>query len=397
MSYCEPNKPLHYKRIFFIFSQTCCMKKLCLLTVAQLLITCSFSTPFEEHKTLEIGAKAPDFRLPGVDGKTYTISSFKNANILAIIFTCNHCPTAQAYEDRIIQLVKDYKTKGVAVVAISPNDPNSVRLDELGYTDMSDSFEEMKLRAKQKGFNFPYLYDGATQSISKAYGPVATPHVFIFDKERKLRYQGRIDDVEKPTGTPKNHDTRNALDALIAGKEVPVATTKVFGCSVKWAEKKELVKKGAEDWAKEDVSVNMIDETGLKDLIKNNSDKLRLINVWATWCGPCVAEFSSFVEMNRMYRGRDFEFISVSADAPANKEKVLKFLQKKQASNTNFLFSLDDKYKLIEAVDPKWQGALPYTILVEPGGKIVYAEQGIIEPSKMKKLIVENPLIGRYY
>lgn len=381
----------------FIFSQTCCMKKLFFLVLAQLILLAGFAVPVDEHKTLEIGATAPDFKLQGTDGKTYSLASFKSANILVIIFTCNHCPTAQAYEERIIQITKDYKDKGVALVAISPNDPKSVRLDELGYTDLSDSFEEMKIRAKQKGFNFPYLYDGATQAVSKLYGPVATPHVFIFDKQRKLRYQGRIDDVEKPSGTPKNQDTRNALNALVAGKEVPVATTKVFGCSVKWAEKTELVKKSDEEWAKEPVNVAIIDVAGIKDIIKNNSEKLRLINVWATWCGPCVAEFSSFVDINRMYRDRDFEFISISADNPSQKEKVLRFLQKKQASNTNYLFSEEDKYKLIEAIDPKWQGALPYTMLVEPGGKIVYAEQGIIEPSKMKKLIVENPIIGRYY
>ena len=134
-----------------------------------LLITLLYSfnfcvaDPYSEHKTLPIGAKAPDFKLMGVDGKTYTLSSFKDAKILVSIFTCNHCPTAQAYEDRIIQLAKDYKDKGVAVVAINPNDPKAINLDELGYTDLSDSFEEMKIRAKEKHFNFPYLYDGATQ------------------------------------------------------------------------------------------------------------------------------------------------------------------------------------------------------------------------------------------
>jgi thiol-disulfide isomerase/thioredoxin len=141
----------------------------------------------------------------------------------------------------------------------------------------------------------------------------------------------------------------------------------------------------------------MIDEAGIKELVQNKSDKLRLINVWATWCGPCVTEFPSFIEMNRMYRGRDFELITVSADNPENKDKALKFLKKSQASVANYLFSLDDKYKLIEAIDPKWQGALPYTMLVEPGGKIVYAKQGIIDPKEMKKLIVENHMIGRYY
>jgi thiol-disulfide isomerase/thioredoxin len=141
----------------------------------------------------------------------------------------------------------------------------------------------------------------------------------------------------------------------------------------------------------------MIDEEGIKDLLKNNSDKLRLINIWATWCGPCVTEFPSFVEINRMYRGRDFEFISISADDPANKEKALKFLQKQQASNKNYIYNNDDKYKMIEAVNPDWEGALPYTILVEPGGKIVYVSKGAINPAELKKMIVDNKFIGRYY
>lgn len=351
----------------------------------------------DEHRTLAIGSPAPDFKLPGTDGKTYTLASFKNAGLLVIIFTCNHCPTAQAYEDRIIQLAKDYTSKNVAVVAISPNDPKSVRLDELGYSDLSDSFEEMKLRAKQKGYNFPYLYDGDAQATAKAYGPIATPHVFIFDKARTLRYQGRIDNVEKPTKTPTELNTRNAIEALLQNKAVPVTTTKVFGCSVKWADKNSLVKKGFEEWAREPVAVNTIDEPGLKELLKNPTDKLRLINIWATWCGPCVTEFPDFIAINRMYRRRDFEFISISADDPAKKEKVLKFLQQQQASNTNYLFASDDKYKLIEAVDPEWQGALPYTILVEPGGKIVYGKQGPIDVAEIKRMIVDNRLIGRFY
>src|SRR5262245_41900232 len=110
-------------------------------------------------KTLAIGDAAPDFKLPGVDGKDYSLASFAEAKFLLVVFTCNHCPTAQAYEERIKRLAADYKDKGVALVAISPNDPAAVRLDELGYTDLSDSFEEMKIRAKDHHWNFPYLYD----------------------------------------------------------------------------------------------------------------------------------------------------------------------------------------------------------------------------------------------
>jgi peroxiredoxin len=385
----------------YLFKNYLSMKPVVLPAIFVLLLLMSFThqpaAPAEDHPTLSIGSKAPDFKLPGVDGKTYSLASFSKASVLVIVFTCNHCPTAQAYEDRVIKLTNDYKAKGVQVIAIMPNDPLAIRLDELGYTDMGDTFAEMKLRAKQKKYNFPYLYDGKTQSVAKAYGPVATPHVFIFDKERKLRFEGRIDDMEKPTRTPNSFDTRNALDEVLNNKEVTVKTTKVFGCSIKWASKSSWISEYKEKWAKEPVDVEMIDEPGIKDLLKNNSDKLRLINVWATWCGPCVTEFPDFITINRMYRGRDFEFISVSADEPSQKDKVLKFLKGKEASGKNYLSGIDDKYKLIDAIDPNWKGALPYTILVEPGGKIVYTKEGRIDPAEMKKIIVENNMIGRYY
>jgi peroxiredoxin len=353
--------------------------------------------PGGEHPTLPIGSAAPDFSLPGVDGKTYSLASFAGAKVLVIVFTCNHCPTAQAYEDRLIQLTKDYKDKGVAVVAIMPNDPTSIRLDELGYTDMGDSFEEMKRRAAEKQFNFPYLYDGQTETAAKAYGPIATPHVFVFDQNRKLRYSGRVDDVEKPTKTPHVRDARNAIDAVLAGQPVPVETTKVFGCSIKWQEKSDWIEKAKLAWAKEPVKLDTITADGIRELIRNHTDKLLVVDVWATWCGPCVAEFPDFVDMNRMYRRRDFEFVSISADEPAKRDKALKFLQQSEASNTNYIFNVDDKYQLIDAVDPKWQGALPYTMVIEPGGKVIYAKDGPVDPAALKKIIVDDPTIGRYY
>ncbi len=375
------------------------MKRLVIsiLAITSFNFCCITSAFSEDHKTLEIGNSAPDFKLPGIDGKTYSLATFKSSKILVMVFTCNHCPTAQAYEERLINLTRKYAAQGVAVVAIMPNDPKSVQLNELGYADVGDSFEEMKIHARNKHFNFPYLYDGETESMSKTYGPVATPHVFIFDKDRKLRYQGRIDDIENPAGTPKSLDTQNAIEDLLAGRDVVVKTTKVFGCSIKWAEKEDLVAKSNIEWAKQPVTLDKIDEAGIKELLKNNTDKLRLINVWATWCGPCVNELPDFVNINRMYRLRDFEFITISADNPGKEKNVLKALTNLQLSNTNYLFNSDDKYKLIEAVDPKWTGALPYTILVEPGGKIVYAKQGGINPMQMKTLIVENKLIGRFY
>ena len=345
-------------------------------------------------ETLEIGAIAPPFRLPGVDGKIWSLADFSSAKVLAVIFTCNHCPTAQAYEDRIKQLVADYKDKGVAVVAISPNDPKAVRLDELGYTDLSDSLEEMKARAKDKAFNFPYLYDGDKQEVSRAYGPVATPHVFLFDKDRKLRFAGRINNSEKPERVT-SQDTRSALDALLEQKAVPVEKTRTFGCSIKWSEKQESAKASLAEWDKENVTLKVIDVDELRKLTKNETKKLRLVNVWATWCGPCVAELPEFVTINRMYRGRDFELVTISATLPEDKSAALKVLQEKRVAASNYLVNEEDKDKFMDAVDKKSSGALPYTVLIAPGGKVLYRKAGSCQPLEIKRAIVK--FLGRVY
>jgi len=344
--------------------------------------------------TLAIGSAAPDFALPGVDGRRHSLGDFASAKVLVVVFTATHCPTAQAYEERIQKLHDDYAGKGVALVAISPNDPLSVRLDELGYTDLGDSLEDMKLRAQERGFTFPFLYDGETEEASRRYGPQATPHVFVFDDQRKLRFAGRIDDGENPAKI-KTQDTRNAIEALLAGKPVPVETTKVFGCSIKWSDKRGSVAEGLKEWAAEPVTLSTVNTSALKELAKNATDKPRLINAWATWCGPCVTEFPDLVKIHRMYRGRGLEVVTVSADFPSNKESALKFLKGQQASTKNVILDSDDSYALVDALDKEWPGALPYTILVAPGGKILYRSQGAFDALKLRRAVVGY--FGRYY
>jgi thiol-disulfide isomerase/thioredoxin len=366
-----------------------------LAVIALLFIAPEFSLSAQQKaKTLEIGQEAPDFNLPGVDGRNYRLADFAKAKILVVVFTCNHCPTAQAYEDRIKKLASDYKNKGVAVVAISPNDPKAVRLDELGYSDMGDTFEEMKIRTKDKGYNFPYLYDGNTQAVALAYGPVATPHIFIFDRQRKLRFVGRIDDSEKPNQV-KSHVARNAIEAILAGRKVPVEKTMAFGCSIKWADKQASAKTSLVSWAREKVSLATINAKDVSGLVKNDSAKLRLINIWATWSQPSAEQLEQFVIINRMYRKRDFELITISADSPAKKDQVLSALKKQQASCRNYLFAPGNIYQLTEAVDKDLLCGVPCTLLVEPGGKVIYRRLGLIEPFELKKTIVEY--VGRYY
>jgi peroxiredoxin len=344
-------------------------------------------------KALEIGDAAPDFRLPGVDGKDHSLGDFAKAKLLAVVFTCNHCPTAQAYEDRIIQLHADYKDRGVALVAISPNDPLAVRLDELGYTEYSDSLEEMKQRAKDRSFEFPYLYDGETQKTSLAYGVLATPQVYLFDQQRKLRYVGRIDDSDVKTVT--SHDARNAIDALLAGRPVAVEKTRVFGCSTKWSDKRMDAVKWLERADAEAVELKPIDETDLGRLVRNETDKLLVVNVWASWCGPCVAELPDFVTMNRMYRKRNFQMITISIDEPEQKDAALKLLKDNHASMTNYISSVTNRDRLADIIDKEWQGPIPHTVLIAPGGKIIYRQTNAIEPIEVRKAVVD--FIGRTY
>ena len=336
----------------------------------------------KDVKTLEIGAPAPDFELPGVDGKKYRLDDFADAKLLVVIFTCNHCPTAQAYEQRIMQLYADYRDKGVALVAISPNDPLAVRLDELGYSDIGDSFEEMKLHAKRRGFEFPYLYDGENQRVSTTFGALATPHVFIFDDQRRLRYNGRIDDADiKP---PKSHDARNAIEDLLAGREVAVPKTRVFGCSTKWADKRESAKRSIEKWEAEPVELQQIGPEDLRELAENKTENYRLVNLWSTTCVPCIIELSEFVTVNRMYRRRHFEMITLSIDSPDRQDAALKVLKKNHVSCRNYIFDSDDRDAMAEALDPAWEGPVPYTILIAPGGEIVRRWKDRVDPAELK-------------
>ena len=172
---------------------------------------------------MSLGSPAPGFDLPGVDNRTYSLASFADKPVLVVIFSCNHCPYVKDYEDRMVSIQRDYAPKGVQLVAINSN-------DDKAYPE--DRFTEMVNRAREKGFNFPYLRD-ESQKIVEAYGAVCTPHVFAFDSSRLLRYRGRIDD-SRDASKVTHPDLRNALDDLVARRGVRVPDTKPFGCSIKW-------------------------------------------------------------------------------------------------------------------------------------------------------------------
>ena len=345
--------------------------------------------PDPVYPTLAIGAPAPNFSLHGVDGKAHKLSDYAKSKILAVVFQCNSCPASQLYEDRIEKLYRDYRDQGLSLVAINPNSPSSTRLDEQSYTDVTESLSDMKARAEYRHMDYPYLYDGDTQSAAKSYGPVATPQIFIFDRDRKLRYEGRIDDnLQESLVTAPN--ARNAIDALLAGQPVPVATTLAFGCPIKWMSRATDV---AEELAKienEPVSVSMAGADDLSKLRANPTGKVLLVNFWATWCGPCVGEFPDLEATYRMYRNRDFALVTVSENNPDEKAAVLKFLQRQHASSTNLLFATSDTSALQEAFDHNLGAGVPFTLVIAPNGDVVYQEEGALTILALRRAILQN-------
>jgi peroxiredoxin len=357
--------------------------------LAVLLMTLGIASAEEVHPTLALGSPAPDFALPGVDGQIHKLSDYASSPILVVVFTCNHCPIAQMYEKRIQQLATDYKDKGVAVVAIQGNDPQAIRIDELDSSDLSDTLPEMKIRVQYKHLTYPYLYDGDTQKVTRAYGPQATPHVFIFDQQRHLRYEGRIDNSYR-TELVKTQDARNAIEALLAHKEVTVKHTGVFGCSTKWSEKVAGRQAALEKINEQPVTVETISKAELAKLRTNPTHQMMLVDFWATWCGSCIVEFADLQDTLRMYGARDYSVVTVSANMPDEQPSVLRFLQKKHATSRNYLFDSQDTASLQTAFDPKWDSAVPYTILLSGDGKVLYKQLGSVDLLELKRTILAN-------
>ena len=332
----------------------------------------------------------------GIDDKTHSLSDYSSAKVLAIVFESDHCPVSENYETRIRAIYDDYKSKGVQLVAINPNNPSAVRLNELGYTDLTDSFADMKLRAANRHMDWPFLYDGETQGLATKFGASATPHIFIFDQDRKLRYEGRIDDNQTKS-LVKSNDARNAIDALLSDREVAVTHTPAFGCSTKWLSKAGDVQAEWEKIKAEPVKVDIASVEDLKKLRSNGTSKITVVHFWTTSCKDCGTTFHDLETTYRMYRLRDFNLVAVSVDDPAKKDAVLKTLQEEYASNLNYQVDTKNMKLVEEAVGAKWRPGSSYTMVILPDGKVVYQKEGKFDIHEMRRAVLANMPDGRAY
>jgi peroxiredoxin len=370
-----------------IFSE---LKKKAIWSLLALLVV-PLTGSAAEHPILPLGSAAPDFSLPGVDGKIHKLSDYASSKVLVVVFTCDHCPNAQMYEGRVTQFYNDYKDKGVAVVAISPNDPKAIRIDELDSSDVSDALDEMKIRVAYKHLQYPYLYDGDTEVVSRAYGPQASPHIFIFDQQRKLRYEGAIDDSYRIEFV-KRHYALGAINALLADQEVAVKHTGAFGCSTKWSDKEAANVAFMEKLNAQPVSIDPVSADALRALHKNADGNVRLIQFWSTRCSACLEEFAGIQDIYRMYSDRNFELVVVSMNKPNEKPLVTQWLEKTHATSRNLLFDSENTAALQKAFDPKWEAGpeVPYTILLDADGNVLYQTDKPVDQLKLRRTILAN-------
>jgi peroxiredoxin len=249
----------------------------------------------------------------------------------------------------------------------------------------------MKIRVEYKHLPYPYLYDGDTESVSRAYGPQASPHIFLFDRERKLRCEGAIDDSYRVEFI-KRHYALDAIDALLADKEVAVKHTGAFGCSTKWSDKEAANVVYMEKLNAQPVSLEMVSADTLKSLHTNADGNVRLIQFWSTQCSACLQEFAGIQDIYRMYSDRNFELVVVSMNKPDDKPAVTQWLDETHATSRNLLFDSANTAALQKAFDPKWEAGpeVPYTILLDADGNVLYQTAETVDLLKLRRTILAN-------
>ena len=336
---------------------------------------------------LEPGDEMPRFHLPGVDGLLHDSAEFEKSNLLAVIFLSNHCPTSQMFQGRLIRLAKDYHLRGLTLVAISPNDPEAILPDELAYSDLGDNIEEMAIRSKKLHYPFHYLYDGKTQETAKAFGARVTPHAFLFDEFRKLRYTGRVGDPKNPTREDRE-DLRLAIEALARGKNPPIARGRAFGSSIKWSKNRLIAEKMRERFSRETVSLKHAEKRTLEFIRKNKAIWPKLIYVWSMEDKINRNNLLKLSNIHKIYRKRGLEWVTVCIDGDELKESAQQFLKDAQASGRNFICSGSEIAPLADLRAEKGNRITPYFALVEPAGKIAYRSTAGLDPLELKRHIL---------
>lgn len=325
-----------------------------------------------------VGEPAPDFTLRDLAGRKHELAGYRG-KITVIAFLATKCPISNDYNERVRAIAEEYGAKGIVFLGINASSDETV--------------EMARAHAERNGFRFPLLKD-ESGSVADAYGAMRTPEIYIVDARGVIRYHGRIDNSRDPARASR-HDLRAALDEMLAGKPVTTPETKAFGCIIKRSQASLM--RGLDLAAAAQVNrtpVRLIKPAQYPEMVKETvaQGKVLVVNFWATWCGPCVAEFPEFVKLDKEYRAKGVRIVGISADEVSDLEtKVVSFIKEKGVGFEIFLQDVEDPQEMIDVVDKKWEGVLPTTYIYDRKGNLALARYGIIDRDQMIQTI-ENAL-----
>ena len=337
------------------------------------LLVLALST-FAQPTKLTVGQPVPDFALKDTSGKTHSLKAYRGQTVV-IGFVGTKCPIANAYITRMNGIAADYKAKNVVFLGINAN--------------LNEPLKLVKEHATKAKYVFSILKDDSN-TVADAYGAMVTPEMYVIDGKGILRYHGRVDNASDERRVER-HDLRVALDEMLAGNPISKPDLKAFGCVIKRANEKAVAMQAKPAPAPAPVAASpiaLLKPADFKKLKDDSQGKVLLINFWATWCAPCVAEFPEFVAIDKNYRAKGVRMVSISTDEKSDIESaVLPFLKKQQAEFESFLSDADDPQMLIDVVDKNWSGALPATFAFDKQGKLIFTKYGIIDREELLKIL----------
>jgi hypothetical protein len=325
----------------------------------------------------------PPFSLKGINGKVYGHSDLDEDKLLALVFLSNHCKISQLFQNHLIELTKKFEKEAV-ILAVSPNYENAILPDELAHSDYGDSFREMKKRAERKKYNFPYLYDGEEQLLTRAIGVKITPTVYLYNEKRKLIYAGRIGNIDYPEEMNKS-DLHNAILQSLQNQAIPLKRTKVFGTSIKTKDHLYIAERVRQRYSGETIKLTKADDRKLNFYLNHNSGKPKLFYVWQTNDKNVRENLIKLSFLFKIFRKRGFRLVTVCIAKENENESIIKgLLEKAQLSSTNFLTYGHHIAPLAKIIPSQIDKLTPYYRLIGVSGNKLTGNHGEVPKDELR-------------
>lgn len=312
----------------------------------------------------------PSFKLKATNGEIYSQSDFNDKKVLGIVFLSNHCKVSQLFQNHLIALTRKY-SEDVVIIAVSPNYEQSILPDELAYSDLGDSFQDMVKRANRMKYNFPYLHDGDNQNLTKEIGAKITPTIYLYNQERELFYSGRIGNIDSPDNM-ETSEVNQAINSLLIDKKTIFKRTKVFGTSIKTKNHLLVAEQVRQRYADEKVRLNEADARKLNFYLTHNIRKPKLFYVWQTNDEKPRDNLIKLSFLYKIFRKRGFKLITVCIAKKDEEDRIVEFLENSQLSSTNFIVYGHNISPLASIIPDEVEKVTPYfRLLSSEGDKLI--------------------------